>query len=66
MAKIKCIFTLYSRGNKKGGVKDEDIIFLSSTGTHREQTEEEHKILIGENLYNNYKVIDHISTKKKI
>lgn len=51
---------------KKGGVKDEDIIFLSSTGTHREQTKEEHKILIGENLYNNYKVIDHISTKKKI
>ncbi|BAQ13658.1 nickel-dependent lactate racemase [Clostridium botulinum] len=50
---------------KKGGVKDEDIIFLSSTGTHREQTKEEHKILIGENLYNNYKVIDHISTKKE-
>ncbi|RFM21973.1 nickel-dependent lactate racemase [Clostridium botulinum] len=49
---------------KKGGVKDEGIIFLSSTGTHREQTGEEHKILIGENLYNNYKVIDHISTKK--
>ncbi len=50
---------------KKGGVKDEDIIFLSSTGTHRKQTEEEHKILIGEKLYNNYKVVDHISTKKE-
>ncbi|MGU9538634.1 nickel-dependent lactate racemase [Clostridium tepidum] len=50
---------------KEGGVKDEDIIFLSSTGTHRKQTKEEHKILIGEKLYKNYKVIDHISTKKE-
>lgn len=49
---------------KKGGVKDEDIVFLSSTGSHREQTEEEHKLLVGEEIYSKYKVIDHICTKK--
>lgn len=50
---------------KKGGIKDEDIIFLSSTGTHREQSKEEHKALVGDKLYEKYKVIDHISTKKE-
>ncbi|GAA0743115.1 nickel-dependent lactate racemase [Clostridium oceanicum] len=44
---------------KKGGVEDKDIVFISSTGTHRKQTEEEHKILLGEELYSKYKVIDH-------
>ncbi|WP_251859543.1 nickel-dependent lactate racemase [Clostridium sp. Marseille-Q2269] len=49
---------------KKANIKDEDIIFISSTGTHRQQTKEEHKMLLGEELYNKYKVIDHVSTKK--
>lgn len=40
------------------GVNDDDIIFLSATGTHRMQNEEEHKKLLGE-LYNRFKCIDH-------
>lgn len=41
------------------GIKDEDIVILSATGAHREQTEEEHKELIGEDLYSRFEVIDH-------
>lgn len=42
-----------------GGVLDKDIIFLSASGTHREQTEEEHKFLLGPELFKRFKVIDH-------
>ncbi|GHV35617.1 hypothetical protein FACS1894187_08720 [Synergistales bacterium] len=45
---------------KKGGVRDEDIFFLVGTGTHREHSAEEHKLLLGE-LYGKYKVYDHNS-----
>jgi nickel-dependent lactate racemase len=48
----------------KGGVKDEDIIFLSATGSHRKQSEEEHRVLLGEKLVGRFKVIDHVSTDK--
>ncbi len=41
------------------GVADEDIIVISACGTHREQTEEEHKALVGEDLYKRLKIIDH-------
>ncbi|MDR1649817.1 MAG: lactate racemase domain-containing protein, partial [Synergistaceae bacterium] len=46
---------------KQGGAKDEDIFFLVGTGTHRPHTPEEHKILVGEELYRRHKVIDHDS-----
>lgn len=42
-----------------GGIKEEDIIFLSATGTHRGQTEQEHRQLIGDKLYEKYKIYDH-------
>jgi nickel-dependent lactate racemase len=42
-----------------GGVKDEDIVFLSATGTHRRQTPEEHERLLGPNLVSRFKIIDH-------
>lgn len=42
-----------------GGVKDENIIFLSAQGTHRKQTREEHKILLGEELTKRFQVYDH-------
>ncbi|URZ04636.1 lactate racemase domain-containing protein [Clostridium felsineum] len=42
-----------------GGVKDEDIIFLSATGTHRSQTEEEHEKILGKELSKRFKIIDH-------
>jgi nickel-dependent lactate racemase len=46
---------------KKAGVRDEDIFFLSGTGTHRSQTPEEFKILLGEELYKRHKIYNHES-----
>jgi nickel-dependent lactate racemase len=43
----------------EGGVKDEDIVFLSAQGTHRKQTREEHEILLGEKLSKRFEVYDH-------
>lgn len=43
----------------KGGVSDEDIVFICATGSHRKQTEEEHRILLGEKLADRFKVVDH-------
>ncbi|SKC45521.1 lactate racemase domain-containing protein [Maledivibacter halophilus] len=43
----------------KGGVSDEDIVFLSATGSHRKQSKEEHDILLGEKLADRFEVIDH-------
>lgn len=43
----------------KGGVEDKDILFISALGTHRKQTEEEHKELLGEELSKRFKVLDH-------
>lgn len=42
-----------------GGVKDEDITFLSALGTHRKQTKEEHEKLLGGELSKRFKVYDH-------
>jgi len=47
-----------------GGVKEEDIIFLSGTGTHRRQTEEEHAVLLGK-LAGRFEVIDHVATDEE-
>lgn len=43
----------------KGGVKDEDIVFISALGTHRRQTPEEHKLLLGPELAGRFTVLDH-------
>ena len=43
----------------ESGMKDEDITFICATGSHRRQSEEEHKILLGEKLAKRFKVIDH-------
>jgi lactate racemase len=42
-----------------GGVKDENIIFLSAQGTHRKQTRQEHEILLGKKLSKRFEVYDH-------
>lgn len=42
-----------------GGVRDEDITFLSAQGTHRKHTREEHEILLGEKLSKRFEVYDH-------
>lgn len=44
---------------KDGGVKDENIIFISALGTHRKQTKEEHALILGEELAKRFDVIDH-------
>ncbi len=43
----------------EGGIKEEDIVFLCATGSHRRQTDEEHRLLLGEELFNKFKIIDH-------
>ncbi len=45
----------------KGGSREEDIFFLSGTGTHRNQTPEEHRAILGEKLYARHKIYDHQS-----
>ncbi len=46
---------------KKTGIEDENIIFISATGSHRKQSDEEHRALLGEELYSRFEVIDHDS-----
>lgn len=41
------------------GIPDEDILVLTATGTHRGQTPEEKKKMIGEELFSRLEVIDH-------
>lgn len=44
---------------KKSGAKEEDIIIVLALGSHRSHTEEEKKLLVGEEVYNrNIKIID--------
>ncbi|AHF08022.1 nickel-dependent lactate racemase [Desulfitobacterium metallireducens] len=40
-------------------IPDQDILILVATGTHRGQTPDEHKKIVGEALYNRIKVVDH-------
>lgn len=47
------------------GIQDEDIIFISATGSHRKQTPEEHRVLLGDKLAGRFKVIDHVSTNEE-
>ena len=41
------------------GLEDRDIIIISATGTHRMQTADEHRILIGDELANRFEILDH-------
>lgn len=43
---------------RKAGVKDEDVTIVFGLGSHRAQTEEEHKSLVGEEIYRRIKCID--------
>ncbi|MCY6369177.1 nickel-dependent lactate racemase [Clostridium ganghwense] len=44
---------------KKAEIKDEDITFLCAAGSHRAQTEEEIKKLLGDELAGKYKFVNH-------
>jgi nickel-dependent lactate racemase len=46
---------------KKGGARDEDIFFLTGTGTHRAHTPDEHRLILGGKLYGRYRIFDHDS-----
>ncbi|HEY8889171.1 MAG TPA: nickel-dependent lactate racemase [Clostridium sp.] len=48
----------------QSGIETKDILFISATGSHRNQTEDEHKQLLGDTLYGNYKIIDHDCNNK--
>ncbi len=43
----------------KGGIDDKDICILFATGDHREQTPEEHRLLMGEEAYSRVRAYDH-------
>ena len=42
----------------KAGVKDEDVTIVFGLGSHRKQTEEEQKSLVGEEVYSRVKCVD--------
>lgn len=44
---------------KKSGIKDENITFVCALGSHRSHTKEEHKTILGEDLYERFKIVDH-------
>lgn len=44
---------------KQAGLPDENIHFLCAVGSHRKQTEEEHKLLLGDKLYKRFDITDH-------
>lgn len=48
----------------RGGIPDENIIIVSATGDHREQTAEEHELIVGKEAYERVKVIDHRAKNK--
>ncbi|HHY26731.1 MAG TPA: nickel-dependent lactate racemase [Desulfitobacterium dehalogenans] len=41
------------------GIPDKDILILTATGTHRGQTPEEKKKIVGEEVYSRIEVVDH-------
>lgn len=49
----------------EGGISNQEITILCATGAHASQTEEEHVLLLGENLKDTFRVIDHDCHKKE-
>ena len=41
------------------GVKDENMLIVSATGTHKPQTDEEHALIVGKDIFDRIKVVDH-------
>lgn len=50
--------TVVNRLNRLG-IPDEDILVLIATGTHRGQTPEEKKKIVGEELFSRLEIVDH-------
>lgn len=47
------------------GIPDKDIFIVFTVGTHRKHTPEEHQKLVGNEVYNRVKVIDHEARDKR-
>lgn len=50
----------------KAGIPDEKIVIVSATGSHRKQTVEEHKELVGSEIYDRVTVVDHQAEAKDL
>ena len=50
---------------ESAGIRDEDILIISATGTHRRQTPEEHKGMVTEAVYDRIQVVDHQCTDQE-
>lgn len=62
MAVHRRVHACYYRRTGKAGIRDEDITIISATGTHRRQSEEEHRKLVSDAVYDRIKVVDHVCT----
>ena len=50
---------------ESAGVRDEDILIISATGTHRRQTPEEHAGLVTRAVYDRITLVDHVCTDEE-
>ena len=44
---------------EKIGVKDENMLIVSATGNHKTQNHEEHSLIVGQDIYDRIKMVDH-------
>lgn len=47
------------------GIRDEDMLIISATGTHRRQTKEEHIGLVTQAVYDRIRLVDHVCTDEE-
>lgn len=45
----------------EAGIRDDDICIVSATGAHRNQSDDEHRMIVGDAVFNRVKVNDHDS-----
>lgn len=50
---------------ESAGVRDEDMLIISATGTHRRQTPEEHMGLVTKEVYDRIELVDHVCTDEE-
>ncbi len=48
------------------GINDSQIAFLTATGTHRNQTDEEKRCLVGDEIFSRFDIMDHDSKKDEM
>lgn len=50
---------------ESAGIRDEDMLIISATGTHRRQTPEEHMGLVTKEVYERIELVDHVCTDEE-